>query len=533
MGIDKRNIRAIIHYALANGLEAYVQEMGRGARDGRPAHASLIYSAPTTDCAQALRGVNAEKAREQYGALQPACVSDPDNFRKWRCPYGLKQLCDYGLEARNIAATHESPHIDAQHALAVYDAQQRGTVLSVRQFATLTDAEGKRLPRNDLLPTVQFALYRLQQIGVINGWTVDYSTASSDESRLQNPVIEVAVRSDWTPEVGLAHLRDAKRKLAYRPSSDASATVEATDELVTSNSPVPPLPPQASSQTEPRRQVYALLADLLAATHQAIEGMRMYMLWSEWTYADAANGTVCRRGTLRRVFDNVARTDTESCGSCDICCPDMQFDPTRVTKSTTNAALEQLTRQLPEVFSSFRPEMIHDAATVAREQNALLSVQGIAEQRLVVDPNNLSAIALAGQCAHARGQIDTAMLHFSTGFTNVEMGRKDRGLALYFYEQARAVHPVRALDLLDRRGGIFDTPEGHQLLLGELAQATSNGLITATRMALLRVVILEETWKQQIHPHLNDVFNGMALDTQEAREATVGVVGKQNGAIRE
>lgn len=61
MGIDKPDVRVVVHLDLPDNLEAYFQEAGRGGRDGKKAFAVLLYNA-----------VDRKRLEQQYQLAFPA-----------------------------------------------------------------------------------------------------------------------------------------------------------------------------------------------------------------------------------------------------------------------------------------------------------------------------------------------------------------------------------------------------------------------------------------------------------------------------
>src|SRR6056297_3322359 len=65
MGIDKPNVRFVVHYDMPKNIEGYYQETGRAGRDGLPAEALLLFGAQDVVTARALVERGANEARQR------------------------------------------------------------------------------------------------------------------------------------------------------------------------------------------------------------------------------------------------------------------------------------------------------------------------------------------------------------------------------------------------------------------------------------------------------------------------------------
>jgi ATP-dependent DNA helicase RecQ len=81
MGVDKADVRRVVHWAPPASLEAWYQEAGRAGRDGQPADCLLLWA---PDDLRFQARLAARGARDRPGDAPAADRRDPQMVRHWR-----------------------------------------------------------------------------------------------------------------------------------------------------------------------------------------------------------------------------------------------------------------------------------------------------------------------------------------------------------------------------------------------------------------------------------------------------------------
>jgi ATP-dependent DNA helicase RecQ len=116
MGIDKKNVRTVVHFDLPDSPEAYFQEAGRAGRDEEHSYAVLLYSQSDIN--------SLEKSIEQSF---PEVVEVKNVYKAianyYQVPVGSGKSVSYDFDIKEFSSTYNMNPVSVRHCIKVLELQ--------------------------------------------------------------------------------------------------------------------------------------------------------------------------------------------------------------------------------------------------------------------------------------------------------------------------------------------------------------------------------------------------------------------------
>ena len=172
MGIDKPNIRRVVHSSAPESLEAYYQQAGRAARDGKSAKAIFFHDAVYSHHENDPKNRCELDPANSTPPLAPGCAGN------WKCALPAhqgKSYCSAGRQAGLLSQNFPGRITDGKALFWVlYQLEcRRSSTISTNRSVSAESGSGALIPMPNR-HALRRSLARLHKVGIIVNVAVDY-----------------------------------------------------------------------------------------------------------------------------------------------------------------------------------------------------------------------------------------------------------------------------------------------------------------------------------------------------------------------